>query len=646
MNNMKIICFSIMCAFLWNNFVLSSDERQVSASELMQKIRESDQMTKADAELFSLPNPTGPYQVGVVACDLFDPSRKSLEHANGRLVPIWVYFPMQKGENESYPKPLEERLSDGFRSIPVWKQLCVKVHSKRLKTIEGLARDTFYPVVIFNHGNSMHMGDFGFIVEELASHGYVVITIQHQLASDEKRPRYLGGRDFDNYALVIRNDFFVFDWLQDHNKDVFHNSLDLKRTGLMGYSMGAHALMCLAQHAFYSYKNAHLLPHRDKEGVRECFVTLDSQRIPFPHHSSCPLFMLMGGDREASDRESGETADMVRFHHRFCYYKGASHSSFTDYAYLNIHEPATPDQVWFHGTAEERMLFFKKVRADILSFLHDALGPDDVSKKDKKEISMHEGTRKFYESGIERERLEKGTGQLEKVRTEKILDQFLPKPPAVVLDVGGGIGVYAFDLAKKGYDVYLIDPVVFNIEEAKKTGEAMSENGLRGYVVGDARKIEMKDQSADVVLFFGPLYHLDHADRRIALLEAHRVLKSGGKLFAVGISKCGPLTAFFNKGKMTSEIKRAVFESLSKGQFKYCGALFYSQYPNELTKEIEESGFQKICVRPIEGVGSLLTDENIENEQILKDFLQIVDETQEENSILGVSDHFMVIGQK
>ena len=376
MNKKKIICFSIMCAFLWNGCLSCLDERHVSASEIMQKIKrgmEAAPTAKAGVELSSLPIPTGRYQVGVVAFDLVDGSRRSLECPGGRLIPIWVYFPTQVGAHKSYPKPLEERLLDGFLSIPVWKQLCVQVHSEQMKTVERLSKDDSFPVIIFNHGNSMHMGDFGFIVEELASHGYVVITIQHQLASDVKRPRYLGGRDFDNYALVIRNDLFVFDWLQDHNKDIFHNSLDLKRTGLMGYSMGAHALMCLAQHAFYSHKNVHLLPHRDSEGVRECIVTLDSQRIPFPHHDSCPLFMLIGGDREAGDLQSGETADMVRFHYRFCYYKGASHASFTDDAYLNLYHPADPEQCWFHGTTEERMAFFKKVREDIVFFLNSAL---------------------------------------------------------------------------------------------------------------------------------------------------------------------------------------------------------------------------------------------------------------------------------
>jgi dienelactone hydrolase len=368
----KIAWLVVICAFCWNNCLLSLGERQISASEVMQKIRKGDQTAKARAELLSLPIPTGRYQVGVAAFDLVDESRKSLESPGGRLVPIWVYFPMQEGVHGSYPKPLEKRLLDGFLSIPVWEQLNVQVHSKLVKTVEGLDKESVYPIIIFNHGNSMHMGDFGFLVEDLASHGYVVITIQHQLASDVEPPRY-SKTGFDNYALVIRNDLFVFEWLQDHNKDIFHNSLDLKRTGLIGYSMGAHSLKCLAQHAFYSYKNGHLLPHRDKEGVRECIVTLDSQRIPFPHQDCCPLFMLIGGDREQGDLQRGETADMARFHHRFCYYKGASHASFTDDAYLNLHHPADPDQIWFHGTTEERMLFFKKVRADVLSFLNETL---------------------------------------------------------------------------------------------------------------------------------------------------------------------------------------------------------------------------------------------------------------------------------
>ena len=49
----------------------------------------------------------------------------------------------------------------------------------------------------------------------------------------------------------------------------------------------------------------------------------------------------------------------------------------------------------------------------------------------------------YYNLNIEHSRLSSGRGQLRRIRTEQILDRFLPKPPAVILDVGGGTGVYA-----------------------------------------------------------------------------------------------------------------------------------------------------------------------------------------------------------
>jgi ubiquinone/menaquinone biosynthesis C-methylase UbiE len=50
--------------------------------------------------------------------------------------------------------------------------------------------------------------------------------------------------------------------------------------------------------------------------------------------------------------------------------------------------------------------------------------------------------------------------------------------------------------------------------------------------------LDRSEQSADVVLLLGPLYHLiEAADRRKALQEAYRVLVPGGLLFAAAISR-------------------------------------------------------------------------------------------------------------
>src|SRR5258705_3537485 len=155
-----------------------------------------------------------------------------------------------------------------------------------------------------------------------------------------------------------------------------------------------------------------------------------------------------------------------------------------------------------------------------------------------------------YSERREGERLSGDRGELERLRTEAILARDLPPAPAVVVDVGGAAGVYAFPLAKQGYEVHLIDPVELHLEQARSRA-ATSGVALASFSLGDARKLEFPTGGADAVLLLGPLYHLiEHEDRVQALSEARRVLKPGGVLFAAVISRFasfidGLLSGFF-----------------------------------------------------------------------------------------------------
>ncbi len=143
-----------------------------------------------------------------------------------------------------------------------------------------------------------------------------------------------------------------------------------------------------------------------------------------------------------------------------------------------------------------------------------------------------------YDLVNEAERLSAGIGELERLRTQDVLAQHLAKAPARILDVGGAAGVHALWLAKQGYEVHLSDPVPKHVEEAKEASRAQARFPIASCTVGDARKIEQKDSSADGVLLLGPLYHLtERADRLKALREAHRVMRSGGRVFVAAISR-------------------------------------------------------------------------------------------------------------
>jgi ubiquinone/menaquinone biosynthesis C-methylase UbiE len=78
--------------------------------------------------------------------------------------------------------------------------------------------------------------------------------------------------------------------------------------------------------------------------------------------------------------------------------------------------------------------------------------------------------------------------------------------------------------------VHLIDPVPRHIEQAADTAVTAEP--------GDARTLPVTDNSYDVALLLGPLYHLlDREDRLRALREAARVVRPGGLVAAAAIGR-------------------------------------------------------------------------------------------------------------
>jgi SAM-dependent methyltransferase len=257
---------------------------------------------------------------------------------------------------------------------------------------------------------------------------------------------------------------------------------------------------------------------------------------------------------------------------------------------------------------------------------------------------------RYYDAGQEAGRLDTTFSRWEKVRTLDLMNRFLPPAPVVILDVGAGAGAYAFPLAEKGYLVDLIDPVPLHIEQARQQA-AMTARPPRSFQLGDARSISADDLSADAVLFFGPLYHLtDRNDRITAIREARRVLRPGGILLAVAISRfASALDGIGRRLIRDPQFLQIVEQDLTTGQHRNpTGSLDYFttaffHHPDEFKSELIDGGFPLPTLFAIEGpLWNVPEPETAEERERLMATMRMLEC---EPTLIGSSAHIMAIAK-
>lgn len=145
---------------------------------------------------------------------------------------------------------------------------------------------------------------------------------------------------------------------------------------------------------------------------------------------------------------------------------------------------------------------------------------------------------KYYSKFHEEHRLETRHGFVEFNTSMKYIGQAVGMSPAgrnatfpdasaspvKILDIGAGTGRYSVALSREGFDVTAVELVKHNIEILR----AKHENVKTWQ--GDARDLGFLDNDTfDVTLLFGPMYHLHGEENKLkALTEARRVTKNGG----------------------------------------------------------------------------------------------------------------------
>lgn len=112
---------------------------------------------------------------------------------------------------------------------------------------------------------------------------------------------------------------------------------------------------------------------------------------------------------------------------------------------------------------------------------------------------------------------------VEYLTTMRYIQKFL-KPSAKILEIGAATGKYSITLAKMGYEVTAVDLVPHHIEIMKSKSRHLKNFHC---MVADAIDLSLFDDNTfDMVLNFGPMYHLfSLKDKNKAVYETLRVAK-------------------------------------------------------------------------------------------------------------------------
>ena len=253
----------------------------------------------------------------------------------------------------------------------------------------------------------------------------------------------------------------------------------------------------------------------------------------------------------------------------------------------------------------------------------------------------------YYNKFNEEKRLDSRHGQVEFQTSMKYIHDYIPRNLPMedvrILDIGAGTGKYSVALAKEGYDVTAVELVKYNLGILKSKGsnvKAMQGNAL------NLKKLA--DNTYDVTLLFGPMYHLfGQEDKKKALAEAKRVTKQGGViLVAYCMNEYGVLTYAFKERHIGEcmEEKRLTedFHTLSQKE-----NLYDYMRIEDINALVEDSGLERIKIISPDGPANYMRPFlNQLTEEEFSYFIQYQMATCERQDLIGAGAHTVDILRK
>lgn len=259
----------------------------------------------------------------------------------------------------------------------------------------------------------------------------------------------------------------------------------------------------------------------------------------------------------------------------------------------------------------------------------------DIPQND--EALVQEVYRRFDENT----RLTKSkAAQVEFLTTVRYIERYL-KPGAKILDIGAGAGEYSLYLARQGYDVCALELADTNIAAFRAKLQPSDPIEL---VQGNALDLSRyEDESFDIVLLFGPLYHL-HADedKLRCIEEAKRVCKKDGTIFFAFISN--DIVILTMQQVQSDYLAHGLY---NKETFRLDDVPFVFHTVPRCRELLQKGGIRILHEVASDGVSELLQELiNGMDSETYKQYLRYHYYICEKPECIGMSNHLLFVGEK
>lgn len=247
---------------------------------------------------------------------------------------------------------------------------------------------------------------------------------------------------------------------------------------------------------------------------------------------------------------------------------------------------------------------------------------------------------KYYNKFNEDKRLVSRHGQVEFAVTNKYIEEIIAgRKELSIIDIGAGTGRYTAYLESLGHNVTAVELVNKNVSQIKmKTKTAVVKQG-------NALELKFNDNTFDVALLFGPVYHLfSFEDKLKAITEAKRVVKKGGHiLISYLTNEYAVITYAFKEGNLQNVLKEGkltkdfVVKNTPEDLFSYDRL----ENINELK---DKAGLKRYKIMGVDGATDYMRKElNKLSDDDFKMFIKYQMSICERPELLGASSHVLDI---